>query len=63
VQDSKFSLNGETPNTAALMQLLGAQAGVKDVKAPTAAVKPRGSERETFSIEFTLETPGMVRKP
>ena len=63
VQDSKFSLNGETPNTAALMQLLGAQTGVKDVKAPAAAVKPRGSERETFSIEFTLEAPGMVRKP
>jgi general secretion pathway protein L len=63
VQDSKFSLNGETPNTAALMQLLGAQTGIKDVKAPAAAVKPRGSERETFNIEFTLETPGTVRKP
>ena len=56
VQDSKFLLNGETPNTAALMQLLGGQPGIKDVKAPTAAVKPRGSEREIFSIEFTLES-------
>ena len=63
VQDSKFLLNGETPNTASLMQLLGGQAGIKDVRAPTAAVKPRGSERETFSIEFTLEAPTANPKP
>jgi general secretion pathway protein L len=63
VQDSKFLLNGETPNTAALMQLLGGQAGIKDVKAPVAAVKPRGAERETFTIEFTLEAPKATPKP
>jgi general secretion pathway protein L len=63
VQDSKFLLNGETPNTAALMQLLGGQPGIRDVRAPTAAVKPRGSERETFSIEFTMDAPKAMAKP
>ncbi len=63
VQDSKFLLNGETPNTAALMALLGGQPGIKDVRSPTAAVKPRGSERETFSIEFTLDAPKATLKP
>jgi general secretion pathway protein L len=54
-QGDKFTLNGITPNTAALMQQLGAQTGVKDVRAPTAAVKQRGSDREAFSIEFTVD--------
>lgn len=59
-RDNKILLTGQTPNTAALMQQLGTQAGVTDVRAPTAAVKQRGSERETFNIEFTLDVSGLM---
>lgn len=59
----KFKLTGQTPNTAALMQQLGAQAGVKDVRAPNPAVKPRGAERETFNIEFTLDPSSLTPPP
>lgn len=63
VQGSKISLTGQTPNTAALMQQLGAQPGVKDVRAPTAAAKLRDSERETFNIGFTLEPSSLALQP
>lgn len=63
VQGNKILLTGQTPNTAALMQQLGAQAGVKNVRAPTAAVKPRGAERETFNIEFTLDPSSLIAQP
>jgi general secretion pathway protein L len=59
-RDNKILLTGQTPNTAALMQQLGTQAGVTDVRAPTAAVKQRGSERETFNIEFTLDPSSLM---
>lgn len=63
VQDNKILLTGQTPNTAALMQQLGAQAGVKDVRSPTGAIKQRGADRETFNIEFILDTTSLTAKP
>lgn len=62
-QDNKVSLTGQTPNTATLMQQLGTQPGVKNVRAPAAAIKQRGTERETFNLEFTLETPTVTAQP
>ncbi|TXT35253.1 MAG: proteinral secretion pathway protein L [Comamonadaceae bacterium] len=56
MQGNKITLIGLAPNAALLMQKLSAQAGVKDVRAPTAAVKARGTDRENFNIELTLET-------
>ena len=63
VQGTKILLTGQTANTSALMQQLGSQAGVKDVRAPTAAVKLRGTERETFYIEFTLDPASLIAQP
>ena len=54
VNGLKVSISGQTGNSAALMKQLGATAGLKDVIAPTAAVKPLGAARESFSIEFML---------
>jgi len=63
IQDSKIILIGQTSNTAALMQHLGAQANVKNVKSPAAAFKQLGTNRETFNIEFTLDAPSVPPKP
>lgn len=63
VQGQKILLTGQTTNTAALMQQLGAQAGVKNVRAPSAAVKPIGSARESFNIEFTLDPSSLTAQP
>jgi general secretion pathway protein L len=54
VNGLKVSISGQTGNSATLMKQLGATPGLKDVKAPTAAVKPLGAARESFSIEFML---------
>lgn len=62
-QDTKVSITGQTPNTATLMQQLGTQPSVKNVRAPAAAIKQRGSERETFNLEFTLDTPSVTAQP
>lgn len=62
-QDTKVSLTGQTPNTATLMQQLGTQPGVKNVRAPAAAIKQRGSDRETFNLEFTLDAPTVTAQP
>ena len=55
VQGLKVSLTGQTVNSAALMKQLGSTPGMRDVTAPTPAVKPLGVPRESFSIEFTLD--------
>lgn len=51
----KVVLTGSTGNAAALMQKLGSQPGLRDVKALTAATKPLGADKESFSIEATLD--------
>jgi general secretion pathway protein L len=50
----KVSVSGLTGNSATLMKQLGATPGLKDVRAPSAAIKPLGAARESFSIEFML---------
>ena len=50
----KVTMSGQSSNAATLMKQLGATAGFKDVRAPTAAVKPLGAAKEIFSIEFSL---------
>lgn len=51
----KVVLTGSTSNAAALMQRLGNQPGLRDVKALTAATKPLGADKESFTIEATLD--------
>ena len=51
----KVSLNGLTSDTASLMQKLGQQPGIRDVKAPSAATRVSNSSMENFSIEFSLD--------
>lgn len=46
---------GQAANAAALMQQLGRQPGVHDVKAPNAAVKPLGAAKESFTIELLID--------
>lgn len=55
-------ITGQTTNAAALMQQLGQQQGVRDVKAPTPAVKPPGAAKESFAVEFSVSmpSPGLV---
>jgi len=60
---AKISLTGQTPNTATLMQHLSSRPGVRNVRAPSAATKQRGSEQETFNLEFMLDTPSLITQP
>lgn len=53
----KVTLSGQTGNAAALMQQLGNQPGLRDVRAPTPAVKPLGAVKESFTIEFSIDPP------
>lgn len=54
IQGSKVSLTGQTSNTADLMQKMGGYPGIRDVKAPSAATRPLGTNKENFSIELEL---------
>ncbi len=51
----KVVIVGQATNAAALMQQLGRQPGVRDVKAPNAAVKPLGAAKESFTIELFID--------
>lgn len=55
VQGMKVTINGLTTNAAALMQLLGTTAGLKEVRAPSAATRSPGATAESFLIEFQLD--------
>lgn len=55
IQDAKVTLMGVTTNTSTLMQLLGDQEGLHDVRAPSAATRFPGALKESFVIEFTLD--------
>ncbi|MCW5235989.1 PilN domain-containing protein [Verminephrobacter eiseniae] len=60
IQGSKVSLTGQTGNAAALMQLLSAHPVLRDVRAPTAAMRPPGASKDIFSIELTLDTKALA---
>lgn len=55
VQELKVTMNGQTTNAAALMQHLSAQPGIREVRAPSAATRPLGVSKDSFSLEFTLD--------
>jgi general secretion pathway protein L len=55
IQGGKAVLVGQTTNAAALMQRLSSEPGLRDVRAPSAAIRPMGSPKETFTVEFTLD--------
>lgn len=63
IQGLTVNLAGFTPNTAALMQRLSAESGLKDVKAPSPATRPPGATKETFNIEFTFVRPEATPGP
>ena len=58
-QGSRFTLSGQTPNAAALMNTLSSNSGLRDVRAPAPATRGFGSNRESFVVEFTV-APGML---
>lgn len=51
----KVLLTGQAANAAALMQQLGSQPRFRDVRAPSAAVKPLGAIKESFTIELVVD--------
>ena len=63
IQGDKVSISGQTGNAAALMKKLGGTPGLHDVKAPTPAIKPLGATRESFTIEFTLDSTQVKSTP
>lgn len=60
-QGTRFSVGGQTPNAASLMNMLSGNPGLRDVRAPSPATRAYGTNRETFVVEFTV-TPGMLRR-
>ena len=50
----KILIVGQANDSAGLMQKLGSQPQVKEVRAPSAAVRQPGAIKETFQIEFQL---------
>lgn len=54
-QGTRFTLSGQTPNAAALMNTLSSHPGLRDVRAPSAATRGYGSNRESFVVEFTID--------
>lgn len=56
VEGHKVLITGQAANAAALMQQLGALPNVRDVRAPSPATRPPGTSKESFQIEFTLQS-------
>lgn len=54
VNGAKVAIAGQTNNAASLMQHLGSQTGVADVKAPVAAIRALGLSKDSYTIEFSL---------
>ena len=55
LQGAKLTIIGLTANASALMQLLGDQPGLRDVRAPSAATRIPGALKESYVIEFNLD--------
>lgn len=60
IQGLKVTMNGQTTNAAALMQHLSTQPGMRDVRAPSAATRPLGVSKESFTVEFTLDPKALL---
>lgn len=54
LQGHAVTISGLTADAARLMQLLGEQEGLRDVRAPTAATRAAGAGKENFTIAFQL---------
>lgn len=61
-QGNRFTLTGQTPNAAALMNTLSSNPGLREVRAPSPATRGAGTNRENFVVEFIV-TPAMLRRP
>lgn len=55
LQGSKVTISGDTANASAVLQLLGEQPGLRDVRAPSAAMRMPGASKESFVIEFLVD--------
>lgn len=56
LKGQKVTITGLTANASALMQILGEQPGVRDVRAPTPTTRVAGANsKENFVIEFSLD--------
>lgn len=60
-QGPRFTLTGQTPNAAALMNTLSSNPGLREVRAPAPATRA-AANRENFVVEFSF-VPGMLRLP
>lgn len=56
IQGSKVSISGQTANASSLMKQLSTTPGLRDVRAPAPATKPPGAIRESFTIEFMMDS-------
>ena len=52
---TKVSMSGQAADSAQLMQKLGQHPGIREVKAPSPAIRLQTSSKESFSIEFVLD--------
>lgn len=62
LQGDTVTISGLTGNAATLMQRLGQQPGLRDVRAPAAAMRQPGAAFETFTVTFQLD-PGTFAVP
>lgn len=53
-QGTRFTVSGQTSNAAVLMNTLSGNPALKDVRAPAPATRVFGTNRESFSVEFTV---------
>jgi len=65
VEGNKLVLNGNADDAAALVQLLAAQPGARDVRLASPATRGQGASKETFIIEMNLDAGryGLARRP
>lgn len=54
ITDRKVLIVGQAADASALMQKLGSKSEIREVKAPSAAVRQPGMTKESFQIEFQL---------
>lgn len=55
LQGDSVTISGQTGDAANLMQRLGQQPGLRDVRAPAAATRQAGAAFENFTITFQLD--------
>jgi len=55
LKEQKVTITGLTANASALMQVLSEQEGVRDVRAPSPAIRSGGDSKENFTIEFMVD--------